>query len=205
MKWRSLLILIVLLTPILIGSGDSAEKKRIKNKAEVPPQEITKVPTIKYLIDPNESLKGLKGLGLLIEPLHPDIEPSGLNRNRIQQWVELKFRKAGIPIHTDEERLREPGKPYLYVNLNAYSWREEVIYGYSLKVDLNQLVLLDRQRTTGCFGATWSSGSAGIVGANQFERLIEMEINTAVDKFIKDYLLVNPDTKSETSGDPKGR
>jgi len=185
--WLGLILLVV----FYWSPSEAVGRKAVKDKIETPRKEITETPSILYGSDQKESLKGLKGIGILVEPLNPDLEPTGLSRSQIQQAVEWQLTQAGIGVLSPEERLKEPGKPYLYINLNAYSWREEVIYGYSLKVELNQLVLLDRQRMTGCFGTTWQAGSAGIVGANKFGQVIKMELSTALDQFIKDYKEVN--------------
>jgi hypothetical protein len=193
MKIRSLLFISLFLV-FSIGSQAeaAAPRKPLKEKPATPAKEDPEPPPIKYFSDQKESLKGLKGIGIFIEPLNPEMEKSGVSKNQIREQVELKISQAGIRVINNAERLNEPGKPYLYVNLNAYSWREEVIYGYSLKVELNQLVLLDRDRMRGCFGPTWTTGSAGILGANKFIGFLREELAESLDKFVRDYLAVNP-------------
>lgn len=66
-----------------------------------------------------ESLRGLKGVLVLVEALKPEIEADGLRRDSIQTDVELKLRLAGIKVLTEEECLKEPGCPWLYVYINA--------------------------------------------------------------------------------------
>lgn len=50
-----------------------------------------------------ESLKGLKGVNVLVDNLKPDIEKDGLKTSSIQTDVELKLRMAGIKVLTFEE------------------------------------------------------------------------------------------------------
>ncbi|MBA4392847.1 MAG: hypothetical protein C0407_04775 [Desulfobacca sp.] len=193
MKISPLLTIGLLLVSSLLSHSEAIEKKKpVRDKTELPITEKTEMPQVTYYSDQKESLKGLQGLGILVEPLDPEIEKAGISRGQLKQEVELKLRQAGIRVLTEKERVKAPGKPYLYVNLNAYNWREEVIYGYSLKIDFNQLILLDRDKNIGCFATTWYGGSAGMIGANKFEYVIRAELVGTLDKFITDYVAVNP-------------
>jgi hypothetical protein len=193
MKFRSLLAIGIFLVSSVISHSEADETRNlIEDKIEPAVTEKAGIPPATYYPDQKESLRGLKGIGLLVEPLNPELEKTGIFRDQLKQGIELKLRQEGIRVLNQEERLKEPGKPYLYVNLNAYSWREEVIYGYSLKVDLNQLVLLDRDKNIGCFATTWYSGSAGIIGANKLKNFIRTELDTTIDNFVNDYLAANP-------------
>jgi hypothetical protein len=193
MKIRSLLAIGLLMISSVLSHSEAVEKRKpVRDKTELAVTEKTEVPPVTYYSDQKESLKGLQGLGILVEPLDPEIEKAGVSREHLKQEVELKLRQAGIRVLTEKERVEAPGKPYLYINLNAYSWREEVIYGYSLKIDFNQLILLDRDKKIGSFGTTWYSGSAGMIGANKLKTFIKTELVDTLDKFITDYLAVNP-------------
>lgn len=193
MKTKSLLAMAGLLVFSSWSHSAAIEKSQpVKDKAGLPVKETTEIPPATFYSDQKESLRGLKGLFILVEPLNPEVEKAGISREQLRGEVELKLRQAGIRVFREEQRLEEPGQPYLYINLNAYSWREEVIYGYSFKVDLNQLVILKRDPKIGCFGTTWYSGSAGIIGANKLKSFIRMELADTLDKFINDYSAVNP-------------
>jgi hypothetical protein len=64
-----------------------------------------------------ESLKGLQGVGVLIENLNADAERAGLDSSTLTTDVELRLRQAGIVVLSRAERVRAPGSPYLYVNV----------------------------------------------------------------------------------------
>ncbi len=173
--------------------SEAIEKSQpVQDKAGLSVKEKTGLPTATFYSDQKESLRGLKGLFILVEPLNPEVEKAGVSREQLKREVELKLRQAGIRVFNEEQRMEEPDQPYLYINLNGYSWREEVIYGYALKVDLNQLVILNRDPKIGGFGTTWYSGSAGIIGANKLKNFIRKELADTIDKFISDYSAVNP-------------
>ena len=48
------------------------------------------------------SLKGLKGVGVIVGDMEPEVERAGLTQASIQTDVELKLRLAGIPLLSEE-------------------------------------------------------------------------------------------------------
>ena len=142
-------------------------------------------------VDDKDSLQGLKGVDVLVEFLEPDIEKDGLNRSSIKTDVELKLRMAGIKVLTREEKFKEPGMPYLYVNVNAVK-RENEFYVYYIIVELKQGVSLMRDPKIFNLATTWeANGIIGIVYVNDVNSLRDT-VKDRVDKFINDYLEMNP-------------
>ena len=135
------------------------------------------------------SLKGLKGVYVLVEPLEAEVERDGLNQTSIQTDVELRLRQAGIKVLTEAERLAAPGTPFLYVLVNAKSGSP---YAFSINVELCQDVRLDRDPSMQISGATtWSVTAVGTVGRNNLRDIRDM-VKDYVDRFINAYLSVNP-------------
>lgn len=129
------------------------------------------------------SLKGLKGVQVLVEPLQTEVEQGGLNKASIQTDVELKLRQAGITVLTEE------GTPYLYIDVNTSSGS---LYAYFVGVKLCQTVRLDRDPSIQVLLATtWDVGEVGTVGRVNL-RSIRDRIKDLVDMFINAYLSVNP-------------
>ena len=56
-----------------------------------------------------ESLKGLKGVEVLVEELNADLENLSLTMIQVQSKVEAKLRKAGVPVLSKEENERGKG------------------------------------------------------------------------------------------------
>src|SRR5262249_45458347 len=93
------------------------------------------------------SLRGLKGIGVVVEALQPGTENDGLTQSQLRTDVELALRQAGIRVLSQEESLAEPGSPYLYINLNTI--KSEVLsvfssYLFSLQLSLRQDATLTR-------------------------------------------------------------
>jgi hypothetical protein len=140
------------------------------------------------------SLRGLKGLGVVVEELQPEAERDGLTKSQLRTDVELKLRQAGLRVLSPEESLKEPGSPYLYVNLNTA--KSEVLYAfatyaYALQVALKQEVTLTRDPDIRGSATTWDTGVLGTVGAANLPDL-RKTLSDVLDRFINDYLAANP-------------
>lgn len=138
------------------------------------------------------TLRGLSGVGVLVEKLSPEVEKEGLMRNQLQLEVEFKLRRAGIRVLTKEECLKTPGEPYLYVNVNVNTAETESdIYPYSIDVVLLQKVSLLRDFEQTTYAVTWSAGGVGSIGKQTLSQL-RSSVEEVVDIFIKAYLTENP-------------
>ncbi len=138
-----------------------------------------------------KSLRGLRGVSVIIENLGSAEEKIGLTRSQLQTDVEVELRKAGIPVLTDDKRRNTPGKPYLYVNLNTYV-SDIKLYAVNLDIALMQMVDLRRDGSIGLFATTWSTSFVGSVGKSYFRQDIRERVRDYVNAFINDYLTVNP-------------
>ncbi len=143
-----------------------------------------------------ESLKGLKGVEVLIEELNPDLENLSLTMIQIQIDVESKLRKAGVPVLSKEEneKIQPLRKPYLYLRINSckLSSRRESI-AFNIGIALNQQITLrgvfDSKK---CFFApTWYTNVVGSAGRKNVQEILDA-VQDLTDKFISAYLKANP-------------
>jgi len=141
--------------------------------------------------DSRQTLKGIAGVYVLVEGLGPDEEQDGLSENRIRADVELKLSMTGIKVLTREESFNAPGKPYLYVNLNAMKISGISNYVYSVRIELNQDVWLDRDPKVRVSAVTWDVGNVGTVGTSRIDTIRD-KIAYLVDMFINAWLAANP-------------
>jgi len=133
-----------------------------------------------------ETLKNLKGVHVHVQDLNQDIEQAGLSKNQIRTDVELKLRLAGIKVLTLLEHYEGKGAPYLHIYLDSHK-TEKGEFVYSLSFGIIQEVRLVRNNTI-TDAITWSISG---VGYNNIEG-IRAHIKDRADKFINDYLSVNP-------------
>jgi hypothetical protein len=141
------------------------------------------------------TLKGLVGVRVLVEEVAPEIEKSGLTKNKLEADVEATLKKAGIKVLTQEEVLKTPGEPYLYVNINAAAGKmQSNLYSYSIDIALIQNVVLERDPKAYTYAITWSTGGVGLTEKESLNQLGESLLNI-VDVFIEAHQSVNKSKK----------
>jgi hypothetical protein len=142
-----------------------------------------------------KTLRGLPGVGVFVERIHPEAEQAGITRRQVQTEVEQRLREQGIRVLTQAEVLRSFGRPSLAVNIQITS-AENVPgeqYVVHITVALKQHVLLERNTTMPAFeAATWEVEVLGVVGRDAFQRVRE-DVASLVDRFIQAYRSVNPE------------
>jgi hypothetical protein len=136
------------------------------------------------------SLKGLKGMAVVVELLSPEIEKEGLRAEDVKKDVAIRLRQAGILVLTEEELLEAPQTPSLCVWLMGSKTGTD-LYACSIRVELSQAVILERAPSVHAMAATWNITSFGFVGMNAF-RSIRNYLNGPLDSFINAYLAENP-------------
>jgi hypothetical protein len=130
------------------------------------------------------TLKGIDTVWVLVEALTPGAKTLGLTQEMIQTDVELKLRLAGIRVVTQEEALKLPGSPCLYVDVNVV----ESAGAASIGVELVQGVRLERNGDA-ILAPTWSMGT---LGRNPSAQDIRDRVKDYVDTFLNALLSVNP-------------
>jgi hypothetical protein len=139
----------------------------------------------------NSSLRGLMGVRVLLTNLNPDAERDGLIKSELKTDVELRLRKAGIRVLTEEEWRKTPRAPMLYVKVDALRG-SNIAYAYYTNVQLYQRVSIEQTPNISGFAATWSTGSIGIAEQVNLKGLVIGSLRDEVDEFIKAYLAENP-------------
>jgi hypothetical protein len=142
------------------------------------------------LSDEQEALVGLRGVYVVIGPLRQDIESLGLNSDQIKTDIELRLRKAGIRVLAGKEMDEVPGKPYLYVNVDAVTKPGSSLCAYSIKVQLAKNVPIESGSKIP--GVIWqTTGYAGTANTCNTTRIHNI-VGDLIDHFINDYLAANP-------------
>jgi hypothetical protein len=178
------------------GKDKMKSRKRIALLALIIPFLLFFTPGKSLPLSSMESLKGLKGVEVLIEELNPDLENLNLTMIQMQSEVEAKLRNAGVPVLSKEEneKIQPLRKPYLYIKINSSkltSRRESI--AYNIGIALNQQVTLRGQGDAKkCFFApTWYASTVGAAGRKNIQDILDAVQNLA-DKFAEAYLKANP-------------
>ena len=140
--------------------------------------------------------RGLAGVAVAVTDLGQEVERDGLLKAQLQTDVELRLRKAGIRVLTEEQWITEPGQPTLSVKVALYKSSDPKINGYakSVNIVLRQNVLLSRNPSTIFRGAiTWESFEAvGFSNPTVLQKDIRDTLADCVDEFINAFLAANP-------------
>jgi len=137
------------------------------------------------------TLRGLKGVYVLIEELNPDLEKDGLTGEQLLTDAELKLRKVGIEVLTEEEWLKTPDLPYLYVNINGDKVKN-TFYCLSIQVSLIQEIRLERNSFIKASSSTWQTSSVGGCNESVVISTVRDGLGDIINNFINDYLAENP-------------
>ena len=126
------------------------------------------------------TLRGIKEVNLVIEPIEPEIQNLGLTQAQVQADVEAKLREANIAVAPDIER----GRPavYLYVQVIRPERINRLFYSISLSVLQN--VILERDPNVKTNTDTWVARMLGMSSGTQ---AIRADIRSLLDQFIEDF------------------
>ena len=143
-------------------------------------------------IPERESLRGLVGMEVFVEPLNIEIEHQGLQTLTLQSAIKQRLQKAGVKVLTERERLATPTAAMLVVRVDALHDRIGR-YFYSIELLLTQRVRLEGNVASELSAVTWMKpGGIGIIADDNVAH-IQDQVLHKVDQLIKDYLAVNPD------------
>jgi len=141
-----------------------------------------------------ESLKGVTGVEVFVEPLNIEIEQLGLQTDTLQRDIRQRLQKAGVKVLTERERLTTPTGAMLVIRVDALHDRIGR-YFYSIDLFVTQRVRLEGRADSELSAVTWMKlGPIGIIADDNVKH-IEAQVIQKADQFIKAYLAVNPDKK----------
>jgi hypothetical protein len=133
-----------------------------------------------------QTLIGITGVSITVEDLSDASKKMNLAKEDIQTDVELKLRLAGIRVLTEQEGLKLPGNPWLYVLVNVSQDGRAA----SVEVELYQDAVLTRRGPTWTYSiCTWSLSG---VMSNPSGPGVRDFTEEVVDRFLNAWLSVNP-------------
>jgi hypothetical protein len=158
-------------------------KRCYRHQTEPPPEDAER-----------ESLRGVAGVEVRVEPLDSEIEQLGLTTGKIEQDIRQRLQKAGVKVLTERERLATPTAATLTVRMDTLHDRIGR-YFYSTDLLLAQRVKLETPGAPEVSAVTWKKLGVVSTVADDNVKHLQDQVLRKVDQFIKDYLGVNPDRK----------
>jgi hypothetical protein len=136
------------------------------------------------------SLRGLKGVGVLVEVSGPETVRQSVSDVQLGADAAVRLRIAGIDVLSKEQFLKAPGRPVLCLNVNALKVKTSGRYAYFIDISLKQNVYLERNpEIDGLQATTWSRKTAAVVSDLHDIQAKAMEL---VGDFIDAYISVSP-------------
>jgi hypothetical protein len=136
---------------------------------------------------PRVALKGVKDLALEISI---DEILKDLNVGKIINEVEGQLTDAGLQVISEQEQ--NMGVDRFVVNVMAVEDSMKIIYGYGVRVELHQRLLLPWSPQISISAISWSKWSVGISGKKKAAPAIREALNEMIGDFVKDYKGSNP-------------
>jgi hypothetical protein len=130
------------------------------------------------------TLRGLKAINVVVDPLSTDMERLGISRDGLRDSIERKLRDAGIPVSYDAGE-------FLGLNISAARMRRGP-QALLLNLGVYQVVVLNRDKTTKTVAETWGSQTVMAVASKAMDRAVSEGVGEMVDQFVKAYTAANP-------------
>jgi len=153
-----------------------------------------------YRADDRDSLVGVEGMTVLVEPFDSEAKAAGLEEILFQNDVDLKLRLAGIKVLSWEEAAATPGVPILFIKIGVLKENiKRSPYAVATHVAFCQDVYLKRNPSITCESAvTWSQAGVLLVSKEVLKSCLREQIKGLTDMFINDYLEANPKEPAKT-------
>jgi len=137
-----------------------------------------------------DTLRGLPGVEVLVEPIDPQLERQGLTASAIHANVERYLRARSIPVYANQVQNASEAKPYLYVQVSGLSLPSR---GYALAVEVQVRQTL-RSLVTGSAivnAMSWDQQMVMIVQPADGMQGVHAQVQTLVDQFVQDWRAVH--------------
>lgn len=141
-----------------------------------------------------ESLRGLRGINVTVERIGREFG-SIASENEFQTAIELRLRKEGIRVYTEEERLTDPRGPVLYLNVNLLALNDGNTYVCTVVLDVEQIlwVVQGGRPVRGCTAITWKASRAvAAYGSLIVRDRLTAWVGSDVDEFVNAWLSTHP-------------
>jgi len=142
-------------------------------------------PVAEYNAIKRASLKGIESVEVVVLAARSDSECRQLSAEQLETATEAQLHEAGIPLG--------PGAAsYLFVSVTSVEALTNLLCGFAVSVDLQQVVVLVRDMRITTFGTTWHQGGLGVAAIEKHPEYLRRMLAALVDEFITAYLEQNP-------------
>jgi len=145
-------------------------------------------------LETQATLAGIAAVHIVVEPTSPQLDAAGITAGVLQAEVHRQLKHAGITVlRPSEEALA--GNATVYVNVTAVMDDTIELVTYSVRLELQQLVRLERDpKTEEMFAPTWGVGGVATHLKGWRTALVD-DVLGYTEEFIDAYFEANPDVQ----------
>jgi len=137
------------------------------------------------------TLRGLKAVKVIVDPLGSELEHEGLDANRLRESIEQKLRFASIKVDNDVNEFvglsisfAQAGKKVLSIKKGPFS--------LTIGLGVYQVAVLTRDMATKTVVETWGVEKTATASARGLDHEVSNAVDDLVDQLVKAYASVNP-------------
>ncbi len=142
-------------------------------------------PAAEYHAIKARSLKGIAEVDVVVLPPKADPGCPPPAAEQIETEVETHLQQDGVPVGED-------AVAYLFVSVASVAALPNLLCGFAVSLELQQVVSLVRDTTITTFGMTWHKNGLGVVTKGKYPPYVQGMLTALVDEFISAYLAQNP-------------
>jgi hypothetical protein len=138
-----------------------------------------------------DTLRGLPGVEVLVEPLQAELEQGGLTSASIAAAVIAQLKATGIIVYANQRENPSLSKPYLYVHVNAASNGRSDAYAVAIQVHLRQTLASLTTESRVVNAMSWDAHRVEVVPSARLKAEVTDEVGALVTHFIEDWRAVH--------------
>jgi hypothetical protein len=140
-----------------------------------------------------DTLRGLPGVEVLVEPLQPQLDRAGLSSAAFAADVSAQLRTAGIKVFANQRENPSQAKPYVYLHINVASVPRSGGYAVGIQLHLRQTLgsLVTESRVVNAM--SWDAHNVIVASPAMLRDEIGIEVRALVRTFIEDWKSVHPE------------
>jgi hypothetical protein len=145
--------------------------------------------------NPDESLKGLKSVGVVVRYQAPAEDLYGLTQRQLYDAVVARLKAEDIDVVSDDALSKLPGKPHfcVYVVGTEIGSKRSPTFFFSFATDLIQDVTISRKPMTTAEGSTWNQDYALVVPGDDL-RQVTLKVSDAAHEFAQSVREANKES-----------
>ena len=137
------------------------------------------------------TLRGLKAVKIVVDPLGPELEREGLDANHLRSSIEQKLKFASVKVDNDANEFVGLSVGFAQAGRKALSLKKGP-FSLTISLGVYQVAVLTRDNTTKTVVETWGVEKTASSTARGLDHDVSNAVDDLVDQFVKAYLSVNP-------------